>query len=304
MKSYENNFEVNGFDPKEFCLDISKNNDGSNLYLEAKWKIYWFKRYCQDNRINGLIDSGDYQLINPLAGDMRYAMWVVTCTIRMNGEVISRASAGCPYLYDGAFDPYAVQTAGTRAVSKALTNAGFDIPSGSTPDSDGAGERETIMKNNGLNELPQYVTPAPTAQSMGTPPVATVTEPAPVQSRNNPAPAAAAPGSMAPAPAPAQRMETPQSAAMTAAPQNTGYVPQQMVMQPQPTQVAQQNSWEIPMDLAQAKAVVMPKGKCAGMTIGDVFLSDAGMIRYIDEHPSRYSQEVVAAARVLLSNQR
>lgn len=281
MKDYENNFKVNGFDPKDFCLDISKNNDGSNLYLEAKWKIYWFKRYCQDNRINGLIDSGDYQLINPLAGDMRYAMWVVTCTIRMNGEVISRASAGCPYLYDGAFDPYAVQTAGTRAVSKALTNAGFDIPSGSNPDSDGAGERETIMQNNGLNELPQYVTPAPTAQSMGTPPVATVTEPAP-----------------------AQRMEAPQSAAMTAAPQNTGYVPPQMVMQPQPTQVAPQNSWEIPMDLAQAKAVVMPKGKCAGMTIGDVFLSDAGMIRYIDEHPSRYSQEVVAAARVLLSNQR
>ena len=107
-----------GFNPADKLIDIEDMATGkSSKYLLVQDRVLWFVVYCDENQIKGVIDDSQIEYIEALN------MFKATCTITMDGEVISKSSGSCVYT-PGEMEK-AIETACTSAKGRALANAGF-----------------------------------------------------------------------------------------------------------------------------------------------------------------------------------
>ena len=111
------------YDPtKDYIRVKYRENDVEELYLEVKYRVFWFNQYCLENNIKGVIDESDVS-INP---DMNLV--VAKVKIFMDNELIAAACAGAVYIpgpENAEHNAKIIQTAATSAKGRALANAGF-----------------------------------------------------------------------------------------------------------------------------------------------------------------------------------
>lgn len=109
----------------------------SHLPLEEK--ALWFYTYCQENHLEGRIDTASYQ-IHPVTFSNGTPGWFVTvrADIYMNGKVIGTAVAGQVASLDNEMNlDLILQYASGIAKNRALCNAGFGLISGTDRDASG-----------------------------------------------------------------------------------------------------------------------------------------------------------------------
>ena len=315
-----------GYNPWEHLI---ASTDG--WYLPAKSRTEWFNHFCYENGLSGMIDNSEGQII----GTYPTQSYLSVATIYINGTIVAKSAAIDPLIYtDGSANYNYVETAGTHAKGRALANLGFgtddalslyaalhpNTPALSPSDpmvanntfASGEGDSEVIQGgslcdapvNYGGSQFcgqaathsvstpalqPQQITfqTAPYVESpVSAPPQTSGTSGFPVTAPATP-PVATPAG---PTPMPAAPVATVIPAPVPTAPAVTAPV----VSNPVP--VAE-------MDENTARAVIIPSGKNAGRTMGDVLLENPGYITWLlgekgNSYCLRYPQ-VAAAARAL-----
>ena len=110
--------EVAGFNPAEKMINIISLQGEPQKYLEVKWRIEWFLRYCDEYAIDGCIREEKYAYIEAAN------TFVATSEILMDGKVVATATASKPYI-PGTGSPTILQEIFTAATGRALKNLGF-----------------------------------------------------------------------------------------------------------------------------------------------------------------------------------
>lgn len=113
--------EVRNFKPEAYCTTVEYRNPGSDsvetrLYLEVKYRLYWFLLWCEENGKKGFIDESQFTI---LSGNLVAA----TVVIKVDEEEVARATAAKLITAENAND--VVQYAFTAAKGRALANLGF-----------------------------------------------------------------------------------------------------------------------------------------------------------------------------------
>lgn len=113
--------ECKGFNPQEHLIRIESLSSGKEeLYLEVKFRVLWFLKYCDENNIFGYIDETDIIYI-PEA-----KIFQATATVYMDGKIVAKGIAGKPFSFDDSNSSKTViQDIATAAKGRALANAGF-----------------------------------------------------------------------------------------------------------------------------------------------------------------------------------
>ncbi len=131
-----------GYDPSWDMIEVAHGGTGEEavrkMYLEVKYRVFWFNRWCEENSKVGVIDCSEHRE-EPLMPGVS-----VNARIFVDGVLYGCASAGEAYIPgDYAHNARAIQTAGTRALGRALANAGFGtIASGGPAEENGPLESE------------------------------------------------------------------------------------------------------------------------------------------------------------------
>ncbi len=109
-----------GFRPEEHFVRVGslRKDEEERLYLEVKWREYWFHRYCDEN---GILSRSIEELPAALIQGTDFLQ--AQAVVKMNGEVAGRGVGG--FWLRTQERAYAVQMAGTIAKGRALANAGF-----------------------------------------------------------------------------------------------------------------------------------------------------------------------------------
>lgn len=117
------------YDPAQDFIQLPPYREGgpASMWLEVKFRVFWFQQYCKENNIRGYIDDSDVSYC-PEVNCAR-----AVCTVYMDDMVVGKSAAYVPMDRD-----YAFQTAGTSAKGRALANAGFGTLNSSTVSEDGA----------------------------------------------------------------------------------------------------------------------------------------------------------------------
>ena len=105
------------YNPGEDMIPVGFETE--ELYLEVKYRQFWFQLYCQENGIEGMIDAGQLEVI-PL--NDRYCIAKSTAAIIMDGMPVSKVAAS-RFVEIG--DPDQIQGVVTLAIGRALNAAGF-----------------------------------------------------------------------------------------------------------------------------------------------------------------------------------
>lgn len=100
--------------------------ESEELYLEVKYREYWFQCYCQEHGISGVIDAGEL-IIDRY--DDRFCTVKAVATVLMDGTPVSRMAAS---RFVSAGDSDGIQTTVTLAIGRALKEAGFGTVSAVT----------------------------------------------------------------------------------------------------------------------------------------------------------------------------
>lgn len=93
-------------------ITLSQRPNGAN-FLAPSAAVQWFNTYCTENRLEGAI-------IPAFEGDQGGGIKMVSATVYINGEVVGKSAAVLDWQED---DP--VKDASSRAIGRALANAGF-----------------------------------------------------------------------------------------------------------------------------------------------------------------------------------
>lgn len=110
---------VKGFEPASLLIDVSYPDGRTEKYLPVAARVMWALAWAEEKEVALTIDEEE-NFYDALSKQM-----VSTCAVRINGEVVSRVSAG------KHFDPEHMQTytpiqdACTAAKGRALANMGF-----------------------------------------------------------------------------------------------------------------------------------------------------------------------------------
>ena len=242
---------VPGFDPMRFVRRTAAKTGETALKLDLPYKRLWFRLACPDGRM----------LLNPLRITDQMAIFEARLYAGRDDASLISSFTSTQLAKDGSGVQY-ICKAQDEALNTALDNAGFGIQLCEVPDS---GETETPQEQPSSETAAEPASIVPEAQ----PPV----EPAkqaevlpPVQ--ETPAQTASKVISMpaheqtpAPAVEPAPVAETP--------PQPVSEAP---AAQEPPRYTADMTVEEIRalMTLDEAKAIIVPLGSCAGLTLGRV----------------------------------
>ena len=133
---------VKGFEPASMLIDVSYPDGRTEKYLPVAARVMWALAWAEEKEVMLTIDEEENYY------DAASKQMVSTCAVRINGEVVSRVSAG------KYFDPEHMQTftpiqdACTAAKGRALANMGFSTAAcGICPEhKDDAGNMFNIRK--------------------------------------------------------------------------------------------------------------------------------------------------------------
>jgi hypothetical protein len=113
--------KCSNYDPNKDVIKICYEDSGiEEIYLEVKYRVLWFLRYCEENGKDGFIDDSD------VVYDQAARSWIAKCSIYIDGELVGKSAAGKVSLVtDEKNANIALQSAATAAKGRALANAGF-----------------------------------------------------------------------------------------------------------------------------------------------------------------------------------
>ena len=253
---------VPGFDPRKFLRRTVAKTGETALKLDLPYKRLWFRLACPDGRM----------LLNPLRITDQMAIFEARLYAgRDDASLISSFTA----TQTAKDEPEYIRAAQDEALNEALDNAGFGIQLCDMPQTPDSGEAiPDTPQEQPSPELPAEETApaAPAAQPPTEPPQQPEAAPAPPVQEPAPQTASkvismpAREQSPAPEPVAAPVAEAP-------APQNEGEAPAAgETAQEPPRYTADMTVEEIRelMTLDEAKAIVVPLGSCAGLTLGQV----------------------------------
>lgn len=103
-----------------------QNDTGFHCFMEVPYKLLWFYTYCQENNLAGSVEADDTS-ITMYTNDI--GLVVAKARVLLNGNTVATAAAGKRFSLSDGTDgiDFAVQSASGRALSRALSNAGFGI---------------------------------------------------------------------------------------------------------------------------------------------------------------------------------
>lgn len=110
------------FNPGENMITVGYDNGGNEKkeqYLEVKFRELWFRIYCEENGINGVIDAGELSC-EPINESLLLMKSVAK--VYMNDTLISQVAAA---RFVSVGDSDSVQKTVTLAIGRALKEAGF-----------------------------------------------------------------------------------------------------------------------------------------------------------------------------------
>ncbi len=258
---------VPGFDPRKFLRRTAAKTGEAALKLDLPYKRLWFRLACPDGRM----------LLNPLRITDQMAIFETRLYAGRDDASLISSFTATQTAKDG---PEYIRAAQDEALNEALDNAGFGIQLCDMPQVPDSGEV--------ISDTPQeQPTPEPSAEE--TTPAAPAAQP-PTEPTQQPKAAPAAPSQeSAPQTAPkvismpAHEQSPAPTAEPVAAP--TVEVPPQPVSETPATEAppaekaaqaprytADMTVEEIRalMTLDEAKAIIVPLGSCAGLTLGRV----------------------------------
>lgn len=259
---------VPGFDPRKFLRRTVAKTGETALKLDLPYKRLWFRLACPDGRM----------LLNPLRITDQMAIFEARLYAgRDDASLISSFTA----TQTAKDEPEYIRAAQDEALNEALDNAGFGIQLCDMPQMPDSGEA--------IPDTPQEQ-PSPEPSAEETAPVAPAAQP-PTEPTQQPGAAPAAP-SQESAPQTAPKVismpahEQPPAPAAEPAAAPAVEVPPQPVSETPATEVppAEKAAQEPPrytadmtveeirarMTLDEAKAIIVPLGSCAGLTLGRV----------------------------------
>ena len=292
-----------GYDPTGDMIPIKYNEMGESeeLYLEVKYRVLWFNRYCMDNGIDGLIGKPEIEYHDSMN------LVQATVSIYMDGKLVASDAASDVYIPgDNEHNSKIIQRICTAAKGRALANAGFGTISAAVPSEAGeffpvdAGVACVRDANNPLvfrKVVSQPAIPVPTIPAPAAPVQTTVQNAAPVNTYpavpDRCPPEATSTGIPAPA-ANTQSMHTVPAAPKPARKASQPVPVQQTVKQPSAT-----------MTLQEAFNVLVPVGAFKGRTISQLMAEKPRNAKWFlsDEFSSKdkYPQFIDALTMVIQS---
>ena len=132
-----------GFDPEPYLEDIPADiNRGTSpsCYLPVAAKRAWFYSYCEKNqKVGQIIPNIDIRFDMECGNGVKMGYAVGTCDVYIDGVIRGSAQAGQSFRLDSEYQlDNVIQGVTGLAQSKALTNAGFGIVSGTDLEIPGA----------------------------------------------------------------------------------------------------------------------------------------------------------------------
>lgn len=254
--------KVPGFDPRKFLRRTAAKTGETALKLDLPYKRLWFRLACPDGRM----------LLNPLRITDQMAIFEARLYAGKDDASLISSFTATQTAKD---EPEYIRAAQDEALNEALDNAGFGIQLCDMPQMPDSGEAiPDTPQEQPSPELPAEETApaAPAAQPPTEPPQQPEAAPAPPVQEPAPQTASkvismpAREQSPAPEPVAAPVAETP-------APQNEGEAPAAGEAAQEPSRYTADMTVEAIrelMTLDEAKAVVVPLGSCAGLTLGQV----------------------------------
>lgn len=253
---------VPGFDPRKFLRRTAAKTGETALKLDLPYKRLWFRLACPDGRM----------LLNPLRITDQMAIFEARIYAGRDDASLISSFTATQTVKDG---PEYIRAAQDEALNEALDNAGFGIQLCDMPQMPDSGEAipDTSQEQ-----------PSPEPPAEETAPAVPDTLP-PTEPPQQPEAAPAAPSQeSAPQTAPKvismpTREQSPAPEPVAApvaeapAPQNEGEVPAASEAAQEPLRyTADMTVEEIRalMTLDEAKAIIVPLGSCAGLTLGRV----------------------------------
>ena len=112
--------EVKGKNPLDFAIKIEDSEGKEVPYLRVSDRIMWFHRYCEENKIVAKVDS---EIVPECSGQNQITL---KATIQM-GENVYFGYGSSLFTGEG-LQGSEIESAETRALGRALRNAGFITP--------------------------------------------------------------------------------------------------------------------------------------------------------------------------------
>lgn len=284
------------FNVSENLTTLPERNGTEIPYLATARQVQWFNRYLADMGLKGFLDNSE------VSYDPDAKLFTVTAYVYIDGVLVGRSSASRAFDPEtpGLYDEAPVSRAGTAALGRALTNAGFGICATALVD-------EPIPCDSGVkvsrDELGDHVRPV---YQRAIPGVNTPRQPSlPPREDATPAPE---PAASAEAAAPAEKPDEP-----TEKPKRRGRPPKEKPKDAEETTVPLANGKKegvsgfqtvplAPMPKDEALAFVIPVGTFKDRTVGDVIqehgvgvLSYYASDRFINPEYTDLKRAVIAA---------
>ena len=266
---------VPGFDPRKFLRRTAAKTGETALKLELPYKRLWFRLACPDGRM----------LLNPLRITDQMAIFEARLYAGKDDASLISSFTATQTAKD---EPEYIRAAQDEALNEALDNAGFGIQLCDMPQMPDSGEAipDTPQEQPSPEPPAEETAPAaPAAQPLTQPPQQPEAAPAAPSQESAPQTASkvismpAREQSPAPEPVAAPVAEAPAPEPVAApvaeapAPQNEGEAPAADEAAQEPSRYTADMTVEAIrelMTLDEAKAVVVPLGSCAGLTLGQV----------------------------------
>ncbi len=258
------------YDPTEDLIVVAYGNGNDSettrqLYLEVKYRIFWFNKWCEENGKVGVIDCSEHHDEPMMPGVS------VTAKIYVDDKLFASAVAGECYIRgDFEHNMKAIQTAATRAVGRALANAGFGTIASGVP----AEEGDSIPVDSGITVERSSDNPLLFVRRKAEPEASPVKE-EPEKSESNDSEHSSSPA--------VQEMCNPTAVKASNPTEETGSPEKQLnekqnaTAETEPEKVAVEAEDD---ELKKALATVMPIGKYKGMTMGEVAEKDLRTVQW------------------------
>lgn len=118
-EKYTGTKNCKGFNPNSNLIDIQGLDGNEQKYLEVKYRVEWFNRYCEENGISGFIDESE------IAYNEQCRMFIAICKVYMDDKLIATGIGGKVLDGDIIEKNRVIQSVATVAKGRALANAGF-----------------------------------------------------------------------------------------------------------------------------------------------------------------------------------
>lgn len=260
----ENELLLREFPPDSSLVEMppSITLEDGRRYMEVEARKSYFHRYCAAYRFEGSFPTEKLPEITATTPNGPVTLGGMKCTVYINGHVVATGHDYQPLTDSfGQIRPTAMSNAETKAIGRALGNAGFNLVGVKDPgDVDGEGLQNCAETPISGNVTLPFDGPTP-----ATVPTSTTTPTAPD------APAGAAPGCPAPPAAPA-----PDPGAVIGGAPNT----------PQPDHataewVREASRPDPPASREEAMVMIVPNGNFAGKKLYDLNLTARWFLEYI-----------------------